>query len=98
MTDQIPNRGSNRLTFLSVVVVLLLGVYFGAYYALVYRALPPVSNIAVGERYRHASQYETGPLPIHSVLSTAFEPAHWLDQKIRPDYWNPMFTPSGWTP
>jgi hypothetical protein len=69
----------------AVTLTVLLGLYVGAYYAMV----EPVS--AEGEL--------PGPiysLPFHKFdilfdwkVTPWFEPAHWLDRRIRPRVWEP---------
>ena len=73
MTNSRVSTSTGWIIATLVVVAFLTVSYIGAYYALVQRG---------GSSFG-------GPFVTYRVdgLRTIFGPAHWLDRKIRPDYW-----------
>lgn len=65
---------------IAVTWTVLIGMYVGAYYWKVDASLR-VSSSAVG--WRLSPYYG----PWHDWLSPLFAPMHWLDRRMRPDFW-----------
>ena len=90
MDESATGRRGYRLAFWCAVVSLLIGLYFGSYFCLVSRIRPPGSTIVPGMRIPHVPLYSNTRSPIDNLLIFAFRPAHWIDRRLRPNYWSPI--------
>lgn len=75
-------RGGWTAIFVAAVLVFG-GGYGAAYLALVERVSGAFTNTRSG-----AVPFVGAAYP-HPALSKVFAPAHWLDRRIRPDFWEP---------
>jgi hypothetical protein len=75
----------------AVTLAVLLGLYVGAYYAMV-RPLGPVPFYSIGDPNDPRWYNETAPGIVHGPhlgWMRFFSPIHWLDRRLRPHVWEP---------
>jgi hypothetical protein len=86
-------RKSGFVLPVAVTLAVLLGLYVGAYYAMVEPQinLPGYRGYTVIERTIEPNYW--GKLPVgfdpNGALKAFFTPVHWLDRRIRPHVWEP---------
>lgn len=83
------DRKATHFIVPAVVALVLLGLHVGAYYATV-----DVKVDTAWRRYGVVTVEEaTGTSPTYSVwhpwTRPFFAPVHWLDRRIRPQFWEP---------
>jgi len=82
-------RGGNRWGVAIGVLVVLVGLYVGAYYAMV---TPEVGDSSVVPVYFIPGEWDldmaTG-MRIHLWCRPFFSPMHAIDRRIRPRVWEP---------
>jgi hypothetical protein len=83
----VSERKPTSVVLPAVVVLMVLGIYVGAYYAAVrpYVPRPGIRTSVVFPVY----DFPIGPKRPDQWLGMAFAPFHWLDRRIRPHVWEP---------
>lgn len=79
-------RHHNLVPAIVTILALLLTSYVGCYYAMVEPAYMTLSQMIDS---RPVAGYSIGGHSLGSTTAFLFGPAHWLDRRIRPGYWQP---------
>ena len=80
----------DQLTIVGICLVLVLGLYVGAYFFCVQapKPWPPIPMPAYARAVRMGPSYNFGARSLTSpVIQELFAPIHSLDSKLRPDRW-----------
>jgi hypothetical protein len=64
------------------VLLLLLALYVGSYFALVKTSVSPLVSVN-GVPTPYVPRYRFGGPPVYII----YAPIHWVDRRMRPDYW-----------
>lgn len=97
------DRKPTSVVLPAVLVLTLLGLYVGAYYGLVdrnalgpdpdasvYVAFYPVTNRSQSRRFnmQHGGHFWMARQTLaNDRMTLFFAPVHWLDRRIRPQFW-----------
>ena len=77
-------KPSSFLPVAGVAMLLALAAYVGAYYMMVRPVLKP---LAPKREVIPWYQGKSGSEATYRRWATFFAPIHWLDRRLRPDYW-----------
>ena len=81
-------RKSGFVLPVAVTLAVLLGLYVGAYYAMV-EPIPAQKYVLSKGAYSAVPTFLATYSRWDDWLTPLFSPAHWLDRRIRPHVWEP---------